>query len=129
MSENSDLPEPKNRVLRRIRLMEFLGVAAARLTTIRRFTPTIPSRDAIQIDPQQHEHLRRIASERQTTVSALVATAIHDWIAWEAKPARRKPPRRETPRRASPRQRKQTKKEQSKVAKDGAPTESAETEE
>lgn len=127
MSGNSDLPDPKNRVLRRIRLMEFLGVAAARLTTIRRFTPMIP--DRIRIDPQQHAHLRRIASERQTTVSALVTSAIHDWIAREAKPARRKTPGREIPRRASPRQRKQTKKERSKVAKDGAPADSAGTEE
>jgi len=129
MSENPDLPEQKNRVLKRIRLMEFLGVTAARLTTIRRYTRPIPGPDVIQIDPQQHAHLRRIASERQTSVSALVAIAIHDWIAREAKPTRRKTARGETPRRTSPRQRKQTQKGRSKAPKTGAPAESTETKE
>lgn len=120
MSENLDLPQPKNRVLGRTRLMEFLGVAAARLTTVRRFAPATSSRDQIRIKPQHHEVLSRLASERQTTVSALVETAIHDWLTQETKPARRKTPRRETPRRTSPRDRKESKKVRSKLPKPGA---------
>lgn len=120
MSENLDLPQPKNRVLGRTRLMEFLGVAAARLTTVRRLAPATSSRDQIRINPQHHEVLRRLASERQTTVSALVETAIHDWLAQETKPARRKTPGRETPLRTSPRDRKESKKARSKLPKPGA---------
>ena len=120
MSENFDLPEPKNRVLGRMRLMEFLGIAAARLTTVRRITPAIPSRDHIEIDPQHHEILRGVASERQTTVSALVETAIHDWLARQTKPARRKAPKAEASRRRSPRQHKGATKQRSKVTKPGS---------
>lgn len=129
MNENFDLPEPKNRVLGRMRLMELLGIAAARLTTVRRFTPAIPDRDHIEIDPQHHEVLRRIASERHTTVSALVETAIHDWLAQETKPARRKTARGEAPRRTSPRRRKQATKQRSKVAKPDSTAESGGKEE
>ena len=127
MHEKVESLEAKNRVLGRMGLMELLGIAAARLTTARMSTPAIPSREHIQIDPQQHEALRRLASERQTTVSALVGTAIQDWLARETKQPKRKTPTREAPRRTSPRQRKETKKERSKVRKPAATAGSGET--
>lgn len=127
MNEKVETLEPKNRVLGRRGLLELLGIAAARLTTVRRSVPAIPSREPIQIDPQQHEALRRLASERQTTVSALVGTAIQDWLARETKQLKRKTPTREAPRRTSPRQRKETKKERSKVDKPAATAGSGET--
>ncbi|MCZ6481289.1 MAG: hypothetical protein ACE1Z6_00180 [Candidatus Methylomirabilales bacterium] len=127
MNEKVETLEPKNRVLGRRGLLELLGIAAARLTTVRRSVPAIPSREHIHIDLQQHEALRRLASERQTTVSALVGTAIQDWLARETKQPKRKTPTREAPRRTSPRQRKETKKERSKVDKPAATAGSGET--
>lgn len=127
MNEKVETLEPKNRVLGRRGLLELLGIAAARLTTVRRSVPAIPSREHIHIDPQQHEALRRLASERQTTVSALVGTAIQDWLARETKQPKRKTPTREAPRRTSPRQRKETKKERSTVDKPAATAGSGET--
>lgn len=129
MNEKVEPLEPMNRVLGRVGLMELLGIAAARLTTVRRSTLAIPSREQIQIDPQQQEVLRRLASERQTTVSALVGTAIQDWLARENKPPRRKTPRGEAPRRTSPRQRTVTKKDRSKVGKPAAAAGSGDTQE
>lgn len=129
MNEKVEPLEPKNRVLGRMGLLELLGIAAARLTTVRRSAPAISSREHIQIDPQQHEALRRLASERQTTVSALVGTAIQDWLARETKQPRRKTPRGEAARQTSPRQRKETKKKPSKVGKPAAPIGSGETQE
>jgi len=127
MNEKVETLEPKNRVLGRRGLLELLGIAAARLTTVRRSVPAIPSREPIHIDPQQHEALRQLASERQTTVSALVGTAIQDWLARETKQLKRKTPTREAPRRTSPRQRKVTKKERSTVDKPAATAGSGET--
>ena len=127
MNEKVETLEPKNRVLGRRGLLELLGIAAARLTTVRRSVPAIPSREPIQIDPQQHEALRRLASERETTVNALVRTAIQDWLARETKQLKRKTPTREAPRRTSPRQRKETKKERSTVGKPAATAGSGET--
>jgi predicted transcriptional regulator len=129
MNENSELPEPKNRVWGRTRLMEFLGIAAARLTTVRRFAPAIPRGQQIHVDPEHHEVLRRLASERQTTVSALVASAIHDWLARETKPPKRQTARGKAPQRGLSRPRKDTRKERSKAAKPGAPAELDGTEE
>ncbi len=127
MNEKVETLEPKNQVLGRRGLLELLGIAAARLTTVRRSVPAIPSREPIQIDPQQHEALRRLASERETTVNALVRTAIQDWLARETKQLKRKTPTREAPRRTSPRQRKVTKKERSTVDKPAATAGSGET--
>lgn len=119
MNEKLEPLESKNRVLGRMRLMELLGIAAARLTTVRRSFPAIPSREHVHIDPQQHEILCQLASERETTVSALVGTAIQDWLARATKPVKRKTPRGEAPRRTSPRQRKRNKGERDDVGKAG----------
>lgn len=127
MNERVETLEPKNRVLGRRNLLELLGIAAARLTTVRRSVPAIPSREPIQIDPQQHEALRQLASKRQTTISTLVGTAIQDWLARETNQPKRKTPTREAPRRTSPRQQKVTKKERSKVDKPAATAGSGET--
>ncbi len=103
MNEHLEPVHRKNRVMGRKGLLELLGIAAARLTTVRRSTPAIPSRDHIQIDPEQHEVLRRLASERQTSVNALVVAAIQDWIARQTKQPRRKSPPGDAPRRTSSR--------------------------
>ncbi|MFQ5988696.1 MAG: hypothetical protein ACE5K9_02155 [Candidatus Methylomirabilales bacterium] len=99
MNEHLEPIERKNRILGRKGLMELLGIAAARLTTVRRSAPAISSGDQIQIDPQQHEVLRRLASERQTSVNALVGTAIQDWLVRQTKQPRRKSSPGEAPRR------------------------------
>ena len=119
MNEHLKPVQRRNRVMGRKGLLELLGIAAARLTTVRRSAPTIPSRDHIAIDAEQHEVLRRLAFERQTSVNALVGTAIQDWIARQTKQPRRKSPPAEAPRRTSSR-RKESSTKRTALDKPGA---------